>query len=186
MCIPPLLGGNGLPEESNDDEKRLILNQGDEPYGSMDYGRFTVGFSGCGAVAVYNACLLAGNKVEFEAVVDYMNNNDGLCLGGFFGTKEDAVEACLEANGCRVSRIDNYLDIEFGCLADASIIQYMYFSDSLPFVGIHYVAFKDEKQQGTYYNVYRNSKSPYHYNGTCYQFLEENEYIILNYYMIWY
>lgn len=50
----------------------LINGQGRDPYRGIPFGTSTVGFAGCGAIAVYNAMILSGHhEVTFNSVLNY-------------------------------------------------------------------------------------------------------------------
>ena len=106
----------------------------------------SVGWSGCGAVATYNALLTLNDKVSLEEVIDYYENHDYLLFNGLMGMPPIAIKNYFEDRGYKV------ITVEFSaenaelvrCLsksADASIMWYAYRTSSIPYVGAHFIEY---------------------------------------------
>ena len=65
-------GNKAIPLASYGPMPELINGQGRDPYRGIPFGTSTVGFAGCGAIAVYNAMILSGHyEVTSDSVLNY-------------------------------------------------------------------------------------------------------------------
>ena len=90
-------GGSGSISDTYD----FIYGQGNVPYGNMKYGISSVGFSGCEAVAIYNALILIDKPVSFEVIRNNMlfsiSKGGGYGMAGLFGGDQGDIMNTLNA-----------------------------------------------------------------------------------------
>ena len=157
-----------------------IMNQTQEPYGSMPLGSATVAHGGCGPVAAYNTLqLLRRFDISFEDVLRCYETHNFLNADGTLGTTISGCMYFLHVKGYDVhatmdiSQFDNMAES-----ADACVLWYMYQQDTFPFVGAHFVSFKQAESIGVYYNLYSNRCTPYSFSGGCSSFVKTQGYFV--------
>lgn len=130
-----------------DSTNDFILNQKNEYISKYRFGYNTIGPVGCGLVAIYNALLLLGDKMEFCDVIRELETN-GVLFQGFCGTHPLAIAQFFSKRGYEVNVTLNNFD-ETAANGDAANIMYYKHSS-----GEHYVAikYKDESFEG--YNTF--------------------------------
>ncbi len=130
-----------------DSTNDFILNQKNEYISKYRFGYNTIGPVGCGLVAIYNALLLLGDKMEFCDVIRELETN-GVLFQGFCGTHPLAIAQFFSKRGYEVNVTLNNFD-ETAANGDAANIMYYKHSP-----GEHYVAikYKDESFEG--YNTF--------------------------------
>ena len=94
------------------------------PLAALPYGAYTVGWSGCEAIALYNALLALGRPRSLDAVASALERR-GLLLNGLGGANLTAVRRYLRRNGVcvRLLRRAAEFDAALGA-ADCAILAY--------------------------------------------------------------
>ena len=126
-----------------------ILDQNDRACASLPFGKVTVGYGGCGPIAVYNAMLTAGQPRSFDAVLSWFREKPRRTfLHGRLGVLPCQLKACLRHFGFRVKTARSSRRIAaLSKEADACILHY-YFPcriRGIPLPAAHYVEFTAER-----------------------------------------
>ena len=82
--------------------KTIINGQNRPQYKDIPFGRSTVGFSGCGAIAIYNVLCERDRDIELDEVINVARNLGCLFFFGFFGIRP-----------VKLKKILSYFDIIF-------------------------------------------------------------------------
>ena len=137
-----------------------IYNQKDPGVGELRFGVVTVAHGGCGAVATYNALVSMGHGVPFGQVLEYYNDHVmQMLLFGAAGMLPETVADYFWDHGYVVFTTDDPEMIDyFSTTADACIMWYTFTSDSLPFVGGHFVEYSRTSDGYVGRNVYGGTR----------------------------
>ena len=152
-----------------------IYDQTSSPHGETSLGIASVSHGGCGPVAVYNAMLMLGNYASLNEIIDYFEQDNGIYFGGLLGSSFYTCANYFRDQGYSVyttKEVAAYSDL--AASADACILWCWFDTKGFPFVGAHFMAFKQNGTMGRYYNPFSGSTSPYDYNGDCYSFLRND------------
>ena len=86
-------------------ERDFIFGQKNDEIGALSIGRVTVGYAGCGPIAVHNALAFLGTPARLDEIIGCYEKNGGLVLGGLMGTKPKTAADFLRAKGYAVDLI---------------------------------------------------------------------------------
>ena len=153
QCIAVTDGGGG---KKTDPKPTYITDQEDPSVAGYHFGCSTVGNSGCGPVAVYNALIMLGDYASLEEILDFYSDEWywGHLVLGFCGSLPIAACSFFEQRGYHVivtstAKTDlDYMDAIASC-ADANILWYLYKTNTgiFEFSG-HFVAFERTGERG--------------------------------------
>lgn len=143
-----------------------IIDQTEPNIASLSCGLTSVGHGGCGPVAVYNACRMLGDRPSLGEILKAFRENRGFVLWGLAGSKTGMLLRWFRAGGYRAEKCTGF-PRETGVY----ILRYWFWTKKFPFVGSHFVAYRQEGEQGTYYNVCSGAKAPLHFRGTAENYL---------------
>ena len=75
--------------------EKIINGQVRPPYKDIPFGKSSVGFSGCGAIAIYNLLTERGSDIELEDVINVAKRLGCLFVFGFFGIRPAKLKKIL-------------------------------------------------------------------------------------------
>lgn len=143
-------------------DNEYINGQGLSPYKNMKFMARTVGKSGCGPIAVYNALNALGLKKDFDDIINYYSKHKLINLNGILGTNIFSMAACFKNNGCKCKI---YL------LPNIKIMERIIKRDKIGIIlyrhekGAHFVCVQYDKYNDKRFIVYNKSNySPNEYN----------------------
>lgn len=144
----------------------FIFDQTEPNIAALPCGLATVGHSGCGPIALYNACLLSGKETALSEILSDLRQGHGFSLWGFAGSKTQMLLRWLKGKGFRVQKSRS-------CFGNDGvyILRYWFWQKKFPFLGSHYVAFSQTGDLGVYYNVCSGAKTPLICKGTVLDYL---------------
>ena len=177
-CVDDWNGGGGSGETPSYEP---INGQSYEPYGNMPYGISTIGFSGCEAIAIYNALLLSGKPRSFNEIKSFLEDRfskgGGYGLLGLFGA--DYFDICSALNyynsGFNLLKYDDLSSLEKGNVMIIGFWTKTSIMNSLQVPSIHTIAVRYD---GDYYvyNMYNNIADVSSYK-TASSFVKKENYI---------
>ena len=140
-------GGNGY-----------IYNQNTDEFSNKRFGNSTVSFSGCGAIATYNALLTLGCRPDLDEIIQYYEQSGSLLFGGVAGLPYSAVadyfaEAGYNVAMCADPELFNYCTSQ----SDASVIWYTWNNSNK--MGMHFFHIDSIAGCNRGYNVFSNENS---------------------------
>ena len=170
-------GGSGKTEP------RYISDQDLPGIAPTPFGLSNVGWSGCGAVATYNALQTLNSGTSLNDIISYYHDNKDMNVFGYLGLGPNSVADYFRVQGYTVimARYTAKYSAETAAVvnslaqtADASILWYVYASDSG--VGAHFFEYHRDGDGYVGYNVFSN-KSVFEIENP-YQFLRDNNGVI--------
>ena len=170
-------GGSGKTEP------RYISDQDLPGIAPTPFGLSNVGWSGCGAVATYNALQTLNSGTSLNDIISYYHDNKDMNVFGYLGLGPNSAADYFRVQGYTVimARYTAKYSAETAAVvnslaqtADASILWYVYASDSG--VGAHFFEYHRDGDGYVGYNVFSN-KSVFEIENP-YQFLRDNNGVI--------
>lgn len=152
----------------------LIYNQKAIPRDQWRYGFRSSAATGCGWIAIYNALLLMGYRVEIPRLIRMLERQLPL-LQGNTGTALWSPGLCFRRWGFPVTvsfRPGDYDAI--AASSDAAILFYYWHRKAR--LGAHFVALHHTGQGFIGYNTYADSKGPDRYGNSLSRFLHQRGY----------
>ena len=128
-------------------------------YKDMFYGTKSLSYNGCGLIAIYNVLyhLTKRENINFASIIKDLEN-DGILLGGIFGTSMKAIADYFKKIGYRTKSSSKIRDYDrIGIETDASILTIFNNAFNI-FQGLHFIAIT--KEHGKYY-VHNNGDYSY-------------------------
>ena len=101
IAIDRLLGSFGETEKKGSFPAYLEKQNN---YRNISYGRSDMAYAGCEIIAVYNALLNLGFRVDLSDMIDHFEH-DGMVLSGRFGTAPYAMRDYLKSRGLTVETV---------------------------------------------------------------------------------
>lgn len=87
------------------EELTYIYGQSNKPIDSIPLGKYTVGYAGCGPIAVHNTLCYLDVQTDFQEVIEYFEDNRGLVLGGLVGTRSKICAKYLKSKDIEIDYI---------------------------------------------------------------------------------
>ena len=131
-----------------------ITDQNADDIKDKSVGFSTVAHSGCGPVAIYNAEVSLGKHPNFDDILKYFDTSNTL-LFGYAGVLPDKVISYFTDQGYKVIYNDDIASFSaISATADTCIMWYLYYSDSFPGFGGHYIQYDRVGSEYFARNVY--------------------------------
>ena len=135
-----------------------IYDQSNEEYADITFGNSTLSYSGCGAVATYNALLSLGSRPSLENIVQQYEQNDAFLLGGVAGISYRALADYFADAGYNVSMYkETELFDYFVSKSDAAIVWYTWANSGE--MGMYFFHVDSTAGLNRGYNVYRGENA---------------------------
>lgn len=180
-------------EDGAGSRSRPINGQELEPYNSMQYGNSTIGYSGCEAIACYNALICLGLEEPFERVMSHFTDRfTSKCLtygwgrGGLWGGTPRDVASFLSQREISYTLIcdeGDFTPITYNHTPGVFIVSYWNELRVLPVLsGYHTIAIDYNGTDFTAYNLYPGSPNAYSKTNVS-DFLEGTGGLIVGFYI---
>jgi len=118
-----------------------FYNQKDKNVKDKSVGLSTVGHSGCGPVAIYNAEVSLGHNPNFDDILDYFDTSNTLFFGFAGVLPNDVISNFKDRAYTVVTTTDINKFSVVSDAADTCIMWYLYTTMDFPWIGGHYVQY---------------------------------------------
>ncbi|MBQ9967271.1 MAG: hypothetical protein IJO88_00930 [Oscillospiraceae bacterium] len=152
----------------------LIYDQKSIPKDRWRYGLRSVGATGCGPIAAYNALCLLGYHPKMEPIVRWFERNVPL-INGNLGTFVLTPAQFFKKLGFPVRVITRRSGFDEAARSSDVCLLFYRWQKKLK-GGAHYVALQYKNGRFTGYNTYRNAQAPDDYGESLEAFLKKRKY----------
>ncbi len=159
-----------------------INGQGLYPYKEMYYGISHLSFNGCELIALYNVLLEFNKKTKLSDIIRTFENNNGIWMNGFFGTKPQYLGAYLRKKGLNTKSY--YLTKSIDKVVKKGRVFIVVYAKKVKNAGIHTVMVIGKKSgKIDVYNLYNNSSESYSFNSISALVSQKGIKMIVGYYV---